>query len=313
MSTNFLDIFETDASSLVKEEEKGGGSYDVELYKPNWKEHMKDGKYVCKMRFLTNPFEPNVGNMKTVVKYYLKDEQLQMNRYFNSSLSVGDKSCPIYKLYWQLQNAAKDNNNASLKQYADRTFNYQKEYLSYVYIIKDYNNPVNDGKVFLYPFKKQVLNIINEKLAGDEIKGKKPVNVFHPTQGADFILDIRLKKFENNQGRMIDVPNYESSEFTDVCPFVFDGYDCSTEEGIKECEKRFFTNKEELPDISKFLYTPRGEEEERQLQTFIDRVIETKLNRRNPQAEADMDAIKKEMFGKEDDDVEIDDDLLSDL
>lgn len=317
MSKDFLEIFDIEAKDLAVQERDNSTTSDV-LYKPDWKNKMKDGKYVAKMRFLTNPFAPT-ESIHEVIKYYLRDEQAQMSKYFTSSLSIGDKSCPIYKTYWSLKNIAKKNNNSSLSQYADDTFKYSREYLAYVYIIKDYNDISNDGKVFLYPFKKQVLNVLNDKLMGDEIKGKDPVNVFHPVKGADFILDIRMKSFENNLGRKIDAPNYESSEFTDVCPFKFEGHDCSTEDGLAVYKERFFDGKDNLPNINDYSYKPRTEIEERELQEFLQYVIDTRVKRKTTSGMSDSDVIKEKFFGTNDStgdstDEDVDfDDLLEEL
>lgn len=318
MSNNFLDIFDIDTEDLKVKERDKSNSTNEDLFKPDWKNKMKNGKYVVKMRFLTNPFNPK-NSINEVVKYFVKDEQYGISQYYTSSLSRGDKSCPIYKMYWNLKNISKKQNNSSLGQYADDTFNYSKEYLSYVYIIEDYNDPSNNGKVFLYPFKKQVLNIINEKLEGDEIKGKDPINIFHPVKGADFILDIRMKSFENSVGRKIDTPNYESSEFLDPSPFKFEGYDCSTPEGLEELKRRYYDGKKPLPKITDYTYQVRSELEEQQLQEFLSYVIDTRVKRKTSSGLSDSDKIKEQYFGKQEDSNDNDnedidfDDLLEEL
>lgn len=92
-----------------------------------------------------------------------------------------------------------------------------KQFYSNVYIIKDTNNPSNDGKVFIWQYGQKVFNIINEKLSPQvDENGKyleEPIDIFDLFKGATFKLKIK---------KVGGYSNYDSSQFDNPSPLSTD-------------------------------------------------------------------------------------------
>lgn len=86
-------------------------------------------------------------------------------------------------------------------------------YIANVYIVKDPNKPENEGKVLRWQFGRQIYNMIHEQLF-PEFESDKPVPVFDPELGADFIFRINHKMVPDRvTGENKRIPTYENSKF----------------------------------------------------------------------------------------------------
>jgi hypothetical protein len=92
-------------------------------------------------------------------------------------------------------------------------------YFANIIVIKDSEEPENEGKVFLYKFGKKIFAKI-EDIMDPEFEDEKPVNPFDFWDGADFKLKVR---------KVEGYANYDKSEF-DSPSALFDGDDSRLEE-----------------------------------------------------------------------------------
>lgn len=108
-------------------------------------------------------------------------------------------------------------------------------YVSNIYMIKDYGNPENDGKVFLFQYGKKIFDKIND-IMRPEFEGDAKINPFDFWEGANFKLRVR-----NVEGYR----NYDKSEFDQ--PSVLN----SSDEELEKIWKQQFSLKE-IVDPSRF-------------------------------------------------------------
>ena len=84
------------------------------------------------------------------------------------------------------------------------------QFVTNIYVIKDYNNPENDGKVFKYRFPKTIKNTILSAMK-PEYEGDTPINPFDPTDnGANFEFRI-YSKFDPQAKK--SYPQYDKCAF----------------------------------------------------------------------------------------------------
>lgn len=83
-----------------------------------------------------------------------------------------------------------------------------KKFVSNIYVVKDYANPENNGKVFLYKYGVK----IHEKIVGmieNEFEDEDSVNVFDLWEGKDFLLKSKTTGSGNNKWI-----SYDDSQFS---------------------------------------------------------------------------------------------------
>lgn len=243
-----------------------------QVYKPNWKEKSKSGKYNAQLRFMLNPYnikQPIVYR----VRYYIKDEDWGINGYFNSRSSLGHeerKQCPIYNTFWMLMNKAKESGNAQLERIAKTRLNWIQEWSSYVYIVNDFCDETWNDQFLIYSYKKGIHDVIQKELKGDEMKKKEPINIFHPITGKDFFLEMELKEFDS-YGKRVKAPSYNNSEFAPKqSPLNVNGLemDFDNEKCVEIFQKRF-NSEGEIPDIRQFAYSENSAEDEHKLRKYL--------------------------------------------
>lgn len=97
------------------------------------------------------------------------------------------------------------------------------KYISNILVIKDPENPENEGKVFLFEYGKKIFDKLNDAM-NPEFEDEKPLNPFDLWSGANF----KLK-----QRKVDGWPNYDKSEFDKVS--VIDDDDSKLEEIFNKC------------------------------------------------------------------------------
>lgn len=122
----------------------------------------------------------------------------------------------------------------------------QLEYYSNILVVKDPQVPENEGKVFIYKYGKTLHEKITEKMIPDELdENAKPVAVFDYVEGMNFKLRIKKVKATIND-RKVEVPNYDSSEFTGTISKV------GTVKEIESIEEKLF-KLSVIDDVKKFM------------------------------------------------------------
>jgi hypothetical protein len=113
-------------------------------------------------------------------------------------LTTLNQADPVSELNTELWNSGIESNKEIARK--------QKRKLSYycnVLVIKDSQNPQNEGKVFLFKFGKKIFDKIKDVMQ-PQFEDEEPVNPFDFWKGANFKLKIR-----NVEGYR----NYDKSEF----------------------------------------------------------------------------------------------------
>lgn len=195
------------------EQQSGGGFVkDDRIWKPKYNE--KKGKaQTAVVRFLT----PKEGDpFVHVQSYQFKDKG--GNYWDLARQTIGEKD-PIQIAAINAFRKAKADNDASLREYAKK-FMSKSAYYANVYIIKDEENPENEGQVKIFQFGRQIFQFI-EKAINPEYDDKDPLDPFDYWDGADFKIRMVGKEIpDRNTGNKVIVPNYEDSEFSSASAFL---------------------------------------------------------------------------------------------
>ena len=127
--------------------------------------------------------------------------------YIENSLTTLGKDDPVSKANTALWNSGIDSDK-NIARERRRKLNYY----SNIYVVEDSLNSENEGKVFLFRYGKKIF----EKITGvmnPEFQDETPINPFDLWEGANFKIKMR---------QVDGFPNYDKSEFTDICPLAED-------------------------------------------------------------------------------------------
>ena len=183
-------------------DKKGGASYnetDLNLYAPKLKE---DGTYDAIIRFLPSPDT----DLPFALVHNHAFRGANGKWFINNCPKTINKKCPA------CERASKLWNDGQESAARDRF----KKFSAYsnILVVKDPQNPENEGKVFIYRYGKKMYELIKNKMVpGNEIDDA--VMVFDYDNGANFKLKIRSKTAEVG-GKKKTFPNYDASEFMGI-------------------------------------------------------------------------------------------------
>lgn len=138
--------------------------------------------------------------------------------YIENSLTTIGKQDPVSEYNTKLWATGLESDKATVRK-QKRKLNFY----SNIYVIKDENNPENEGKVFLFKYGKKVFDKLNEAMQ-PAYPDEDPLNPFDLWEGADFKLKIR-----NVEGYR----NYDKSEFSK--PAALSDDDKTLERIWKQC------------------------------------------------------------------------------
>lgn len=179
---------------------KGGGTNKDDP--TEWKLNIpKDSKASAILRFLP-PAEESRYNTPFVVHYQhgFKDKKTGKWLIEGCPTTIG-KECPVCVAnseYW-------NNGQQDVARHQKR----KKSFWSNVLVIKDPQNPDNEGKVFKYRFGQKIFDRIQSKMnPQDDLGVATPIDVTCPFEGANFVLRAKLIKDGGDA-----YPNYDESEF----------------------------------------------------------------------------------------------------
>lgn len=188
------------------DKEKSGYTVDERYWTPT---RDKAGNAKAIIRFLPcGPGEDD--NWVRLFSHFVKGTTGKY--YVENSLTTLGKEDPVSEHNSYLWNVVKDEKTASIRK---RKLNY----ISNILVVKDFQNPDNDGKIFLYSYGAQVFDKIKSALA-PEIEGEEACDVFDMWEGKNLTLVVKSKKLNKNL-----VPNYESSYFVEEVSTVSDDDD----------------------------------------------------------------------------------------
>jgi len=251
----FGGIFDVSAESITTSEEAGGGGEsDPDFYRASLKNpNVKDGVYKSKIRFVPNPLDKNLQKVSKWV-YYLPEPGGESHFYVDcpSNAGSGGKFNILTTAFFML----KESDSKLMRNLSKKVFGRKRQHWSLIQIMLDVQDTENEGKIKIFRFGNQVNDLIEKEASTDASVGKKPVVVFHPFQGKDFILFIEEKQVDENQ-KMI---SYEKSYFdSNLTSISFDKGESRLEPTEENKKKIFNYLKENAPDLSKVAYKPWDE------------------------------------------------------
>ena len=169
-----------------------------------WKlERDKTGNGYAVIRFLPAPENEDVP----WVRVWTHGFKGPGGWYIENSLTTLGKDDPVSKANTALWNSGIDSDK-NIARDRRRKLNYY----SNIYVVEDSLNSENEGKVSLFRYGKKIF----EKITGvmnPEFQDETPINPFDLWEGANFKIKMR---------QVDGFPNYDKSEFTDICPLAED-------------------------------------------------------------------------------------------
>lgn len=163
----------------------------------------KDGNGYAVIRFLPPP----KGEEMPFVRVWNHGFQGPGGWYIENSLTTLSEKDPVSELNTQLWNTGREEDKGTARQQKRRL-----NFYSNIYVVKDPDNPQNEGKVFLYKYGKRIFDKLNDVM-NPQFEDEKPVNPFDFWEGANFRLKIR---------KVDGYWNYDKSEFDSGTPLAED-------------------------------------------------------------------------------------------
>lgn len=263
----------------IKEGEKTGAKKDERFYTLKPKE---SGTASAIIRFLPAP-----DHDVPYVKLYSHGFKEHNNWYINNCPTTIGEECPVCKANRDLWDDDPDTVRARSRRLSCYTN---------ILIIKDPQNPENEGKVFLYRYGKKIHEKVMARIDPPEDSIEEPIKVFDYYEGANFKLIVKLTKTKERT-----YPNYDDSGFSEPTP-LFKGDDDKIE---KVHNERF--------GIAEFIapeqFKPYSDLEER-----FNKVVGTEFTKSTPKSESKSEEEIPD-DGDDDDNVEFqsNDEFLSKL
>lgn len=199
----------------VKESEKKTFEKDKRLYIP---QKNKDGSFNALIRFLPQKDLSKVP----YVELYSHNFSVKDKWYINDCpTTIKGSKCPVCESNKELWDSDEDTvrkRSRKLRVYSN------------ILVLKDPQNPENEGKVFIYGYGVKIFNKIKAAMFPGEGSIDDPIRVFDFYEGVNFKLNI--KNIKTNTGYQ---PNYDDSKFSDTITEVADGDDDAIEQIHNQC------------------------------------------------------------------------------
>lgn len=189
MSTDFInDLMDFDPQNLnvFKETTQSGGFSDPLIYNTNPIKFAtsEDGVYRSKVKILLNPVNPK-DTIVNSARYWLASAD--GSRQVRSSLSIGDKSCPIFRGWKTLWFSGDD----AQKERAKQLFNKTEQMWVLVQVLEDDNRPELVGKILIWKLPRDVYEKF-EKLSNPSPNSKtKPYPITDYVIGKELEIEVQ--------------------------------------------------------------------------------------------------------------------------
>lgn len=146
----------------------------------------KSGNFTGIIRFLPAPANESSPYTERF-SHGFKDDKTGKWLIENCPTTIG-RQCPICDANSELWNTGVEaNQNISRKRKR------QLSYYTNIVVVKDPNNPENEGKVFIYRFGKKIFEKILAKVDPNDAEIETPVDIFDFIEGADFVIKMKRK------------------------------------------------------------------------------------------------------------------------
>lgn len=208
----------------AKIEKSAGNNFaDERIFKPGFDAKGSPAGYAV-IRFIPNKFG------ETFVKAITYQFNGKGGFYSEVSPKTEDNKSedPVAMVKGALWNMGTETGDESYKTKAKK-FQRSEVFYANVYVEKDQVNPANNGKIMIYRFGYSIFKLL-EQAVKPEFEDDVAFDPFDLWNGRPLKIKIVAKEMPDSRtGKPITVPNYENSEFGDICEFMA-GDDAKKEE-----------------------------------------------------------------------------------
>lgn len=178
------DILNFDPQNLSAFQEKGPKA-DPNIYKTNPKNAKSDdGVYRSKIKLILNPFSPK-DSIIDQAQYWLN--RMDGSLAVRSSLSEGDKNCPLFKAWKRLWFSGDE----AKKNFSKTVYDKNESKWVLVQILEDENQPELVGQIRVMKLAKDIYEKLNAKMKPSAASGKAPYPVMDYVIG--LVLDMEVQ------------------------------------------------------------------------------------------------------------------------
>lgn len=222
LENDILGFNPQELSVYTQNDESQHSSGNSLIYKTRPTESVsKDGVYRSIIKIVYNPF-----NLKQSILEQQSYSMQDANGWFSavSSLTVNDKSCPIFKAWKQCRYAEKDSTlwkQSEVKRLFDKRF---ARYVT-VQILEDKNQPDLEGKFMFWKLPSSIYDIINAKMNPSEESKKAPIPVMDFLFGRAIDLEVNPGPDDPN------APERKTREVSYLCELSEDTVSCINPDG----------------------------------------------------------------------------------
>ena len=171
---------------------------DPRFFVPN----VKDGYAEYRVRLLPSP-DTDIPYVKKYSHGFLGHGGWYIE---DCPTTIGEK-CPVCEDNSRLWKTGEEQDKETSRERSRRL-----SIITNILIIKDPQNPENEGKVFLFRYGKKIHEKVMSRISPQAGSVDDAVMVFDPENGADFKLKIKKTKFRI-RGQEKEAMNYDTSEF----------------------------------------------------------------------------------------------------
>ena len=222
------DILGFNPKDLSAFQEKGPKT-DPNIYKTNPKDAKSDdGVYRAKVKILLNPKSPK-ESIVSQATYWLNS--MDGSRQVRSSLSEGDKNCPLFRCWKRLWFSGDENKKA----FAKKIFDKNESQWVLVQILEDENKPELVGQFRIMKLAKDIYEKLVAKMNPSPSSGKQPYPVMDYVIGLALELEVQPGPDDPSapERKQREI-SYSLSQFGDYATCIStDGKPLLTEEEIE--------------------------------------------------------------------------------
>lgn len=216
MANNSLvdDILGFNPQDLSAFQEKGPKA-DPNIYKTNPKDSKADdGIYRSKVKVLYNPLDFK-ESIVAQASYWLN--MMDGSRQVRSSLSEGDKNCPLFKAWKRLWFSGDENK----KNFSKTVYDKNESLWVLVQILEDENKPELVGQIRVMKLAKDIYEKLNARMNPSAASGKAPYPVMDYVIGLALDIEVQPGPDDPSQpNRKQREISYSLSNFSDYATVI---------------------------------------------------------------------------------------------
>lgn len=205
-----------------------GGNENANIYRTNPKDSKsEDGVYRSRVKILLNPFSPK-ESIVPQAQYWVKGMDGQMP--VRSSLSIGDKNCPLFKCWKRLWYSNDEDKKALSKKLFDKT----ESRWVLIQVLEDDNKPELVGQFKVMKLAKDIYDKLVAKMNPSSGSKNKPYPVTDYVIGLELNLEVQPGPEDPNapERKQREI-SYSLSQFGDYATVIrTDGTPLLNEEEI---------------------------------------------------------------------------------